>query len=314
MAWSPMMREDGPADMITTRSARAMASSRSWVTKRTALRLGGPQFEQQVAHDLPRLGVEGAEGLVHEEYLGVADQHLGEADALPLPARELVGIAVAEGGEADALEPGLCALQRLGAGNARHLEADGDVVARRLPGHHRVLLEEVAGVPIEAGKALAQHERLARRWGEQSRSHVEQRGLAAAGRADDGHELVRADGQIGGGNRRIGAAIGERKADRHAAEAYGRGAAVAGARGGGLTLGGCFRQRACVSPGCAPLIGSTRHPSLHLRWRKSVSRGCLRGQDLQHASHETFTVTQKRTICGVRVARHLHRPRAPVPK
>src|SRR6266436_4253936 len=35
---SPMMRALGPADMITTRSASAIASSRSWVTNSTALR------------------------------------------------------------------------------------------------------------------------------------------------------------------------------------------------------------------------------------------------------------------------------------
>jgi hypothetical protein len=121
------------------------------------LAVAGPQLEQQVAHDLPGLRIERAERLVHQQDLRVADQHLGEADALPLSARELMGIAVPEGGKADALEPGLRALQRLRAGGACNLQADGDVVARRLPGHHRVLLEQVAGAEVEAGEARAQH-------------------------------------------------------------------------------------------------------------------------------------------------------------
>ena len=110
------------------------------------LAVAGPQLEQQVAHDLARLGIERPERLVHQQDLGVADQHLGEAHALPLPARELVGIAVAEGAQPDALEPRLRLLQRLAArATPRDLQADGDVVARRLPRHHRVLLEEIAG-------------------------------------------------------------------------------------------------------------------------------------------------------------------------
>ena len=90
MAWSPMMRACGPADMITTRSASAIASSRSWVTNSTALR-SPATVEQQVAHDLPRLRIERAERLVHEEDFGIADQHLGQTDALPLAARQLCG-------------------------------------------------------------------------------------------------------------------------------------------------------------------------------------------------------------------------------
>ena len=44
----------------------------------------------------------GPEGLVHEQDLGVADQHLRQRHALALPAREHVRIAVGEGGKADA--------------------------------------------------------------------------------------------------------------------------------------------------------------------------------------------------------------------
>ena len=49
-------------------------------------------------------GVEGAEGLVHEEEVGVGGEGAGEADALALAAGELPGIAGAEFGEVEAGE------------------------------------------------------------------------------------------------------------------------------------------------------------------------------------------------------------------
>src|SRR5215467_7036435 len=52
-----------------------------------------PQIEQQIAHDLARLRVERAERFVHEQNARIADQDLGEADALSLPAREHVRVA-----------------------------------------------------------------------------------------------------------------------------------------------------------------------------------------------------------------------------
>ena len=65
--------------MMTTRSASAIASSRSWVTNSTALRSAFHRVQQQIAHDLPGLGVERAERLVHQQDLRVADQDLRRA-------------------------------------------------------------------------------------------------------------------------------------------------------------------------------------------------------------------------------------------
>ena len=80
------------------------------------LAVGAPQIEQQIAHDLPRLRVERAERLVHQQDLRIADQHLRQPDALALAARQHVRIAVAEAAEPDALEPIVRARPRLGAG------------------------------------------------------------------------------------------------------------------------------------------------------------------------------------------------------
>ena len=74
------------------------------------LAVGVPQFQQQIAHDLPGLGVERPERLVHQQDLRIADQHLGEADALALAARQHVRIAVGESAEPDRRQPVLRAL------------------------------------------------------------------------------------------------------------------------------------------------------------------------------------------------------------
>ena len=243
MAWSPMMRAAGPGRHDHHPVGECDRLLQVVGDEQHGLAVAGPQLEQQVAHDLPGLGVERPERLVHQQDVRIADQHLGKADALPLAARELVGIAVAERGKPDALEPGLRSLEGLGPGDTSDLEADGDVVARRLPRHDRVLLEKVAGVAVEAGEALAQHEGLAGGGDQQPGRHVEEGGLAATRGADDGDELVGADGEVGGGDGRVAATVGQRELDRHAAECHGR--------SGGVTLGGHVGQRAISLSGPA---------------------------------------------------------------
>ena len=110
------------------------------------LAVGAPQVEQQVAHDLARLRIERAERLVHQQDLRIADQHLREADALALSARQHVRIAVAEAREADAGEPFLGARARIGFRRAGDLQPDRDVLQRGLPGKQRLGLEQVAGL------------------------------------------------------------------------------------------------------------------------------------------------------------------------
>ena len=100
-----MMRAAGPADMITTRSDSAIASSRSWVTNITALRSALHRSSKQIAHDLARLRVERAERLVHQEDFRIANEDLRKTDALALPAREHMRIARPERSQTHALEP-----------------------------------------------------------------------------------------------------------------------------------------------------------------------------------------------------------------
>ena len=57
------------------------------------LAVGAPQVEQQIAHDLTGLRIERTERLVHQQDFRIADQHLGETNALALPTGQHVRIA-----------------------------------------------------------------------------------------------------------------------------------------------------------------------------------------------------------------------------
>ena len=88
------------------RSPILIASSMSWVTKTTVLRMLGLQAQELVLQALAVDRVDGAEGLVHEHQRRVGGQRARHADALALAAGELGGVAVAHLGrvEADELE------------------------------------------------------------------------------------------------------------------------------------------------------------------------------------------------------------------
>ena len=172
------------------------------------LAVGAPQVEQQVAHDLPGLRVERAERLVHQQDLRIADQHLGEADALALAAGQHVRIALAERAEPDA---GRASPARARAPRARGvpggLQPDRDVLQRGLPGKQRLGLEQVAGLPVEPGERRAENVDAPGRRRKQAGGDVEQRRLAAAGRPDDGDELAVGDVERGALDRLVGAAV-----------------------------------------------------------------------------------------------------------
>src|SRR5713101_391368 len=64
-----------------------------------------PEVQQLVLHHVPRLDVQSAEGLVHEENGGPIDQGSGQGDALAHAARELMGIVALEPGQTHAAHP-----------------------------------------------------------------------------------------------------------------------------------------------------------------------------------------------------------------
>ena len=117
-----------------------------------------------------------------------------------------MGIAVGEGAQADLAQPIGRLLARFRRARSVDLQRDGDVLRRGLPRHQRIGLEEVAGLPVDARQTAAVD--FARAGGglQETGRDVEERGLAAAGRADDRHELAVADVEVGFGDCRVGRA------------------------------------------------------------------------------------------------------------
>ena len=63
-----------------------------------------PDARQELLHELARLGVEGAERLVHEQYLWTVRERPGDGNTLAHPAGELARIRVGELVETDECE------------------------------------------------------------------------------------------------------------------------------------------------------------------------------------------------------------------
>src|SRR5207237_1021346 len=133
--------------------------------------------------------------LVHQQDFRIADQHLGKTHALALAARQHVRVAAPEFAKADAYQPILRPCARLSDWNADDFKADGDVLERGLPWKQRLGLEQVTGLAIEAAEPCAEDfDTTGARLVEAGRN-IEQRRLAASGRADDRDELTLIDGE-----------------------------------------------------------------------------------------------------------------------
>ena len=147
-----------------------------------------------VAGDL----VEGAEGLVHEQEGGVEGERAGDRHPLLHAAGELPGIFPLEAGEAHDLEPGPGALAALGGRQAHDLERQHHVPLDGAPGIEGRRLEHVAVGAREAGRLgrRAVDPQLARGRALEVGDGAQQGGLAAAGGADQGHELAGCDGEV----------------------------------------------------------------------------------------------------------------------
>ena len=104
---------------------------------------------------------------------------------------------VLEAGQTDLADEGIGDLVALRLGHAALAQAEGDVLAHGQPGKQRVGLEHHAAVGARAGHlASVEHHASAGRAIEAG-DDAQQRGLAAAGRAEDGDEVVVADREVG---------------------------------------------------------------------------------------------------------------------
>ena len=145
--------------------------------------------------------VEVSARLVGQQQRRMVDEGAGHGDALLLTAGELVGVAVELGREADQAQRLRHLLADFGAAGADHLQGVSDVVVDGAIGQELEVLEDGADVAAQLRDLLLRqladvaagdlHRALGR--GQLADQQLEQRRLAAAGRAYNGNELARAD-------------------------------------------------------------------------------------------------------------------------
>ena len=151
------------------------------------------------AHLGAQLGVEVRQRLVEQKHLRIAHDAAAERDALLLAARQLLRLALQQVVQAEhargAVDRGL----DLGFRGLLVAQAEGEIVVDAHVLVERVVLEHhgdvavarrqvvdhpVADADVAAGDVL------------EARDHAQRRRLAAAGRADQGHELLVGDLEI----------------------------------------------------------------------------------------------------------------------
>jgi hypothetical protein len=157
------------------------------------------QFLQLDAHLHPQLGIEVRQRLVEQEHAGVAHDGAAQRHALTLPAGKLARLALQQFADGEDVGRVPHALVDLGLFEFAHLEAERHVVVDAHMRVERVILEYHGDVAVHRRQCIdhvavdgdiAGADRL------KPGNHPERRGLAAAGRSDEHHELLVADLQI----------------------------------------------------------------------------------------------------------------------
>ena len=157
------------------------------------------QFADLDAHGDAQLGVEVRQRLVEQKHLRLAHDGAAHRDALALAAGELLRLAIEHGAEFENAGGFLDAGVDLGLRHAPVAQAIGHVVVDAHMRIERVVLEhhgDVAVGRLDLVDDAAADIDLAAGDGLEARDHAQQRGLAAAGGADQHAELAVADLEV----------------------------------------------------------------------------------------------------------------------
>ncbi|MOA07159.1 hypothetical protein D3C78_1268420 [compost metagenome] len=161
------------------------------------------QARQPAAQLLAHLGVEGAEGFVEQQDLRLHRQGASQGDALALAAGKLFRVAVGEPVQLHHVQQLVDLLGDLLLGRALalglHAQAEGNVVEHGHVAEQGVVLEHEADVAVAhvvLGDVLAVEHDAAHVRGFQAGDDPQQGGLAAAGRAEQRHQLAAVDIQV----------------------------------------------------------------------------------------------------------------------
>ena len=143
------------------------------------------------------LRVEAGRRLVEDEHLGVVEQRLREADALPVALRELAALAVRHVGDPRALHHRGHARLALGPRHALDARAEVEILAHAHVGVERRRLGQIAGAALGLDRLLdeieAGHDGGALGGRHVAGEHAHGRGLAGAVRAEKAEDLAAFD-------------------------------------------------------------------------------------------------------------------------
>ena len=134
--------------------------------------------------------VEGREGLVHQQCIGLDHQGAGEAHPLAHPTGQLLGVGRLEAVETDGVDRSLGAGPPLPGRHPERLQAQLDVLAHGEPGQQGEALEHHGHARVCAVERLAPVADLPLRRGDQAGDATEQRALSRARSTEQRDDLA----------------------------------------------------------------------------------------------------------------------------
>jgi hypothetical protein len=160
--------------------------------------LAEPELEQFIAQVFGREHVERGKRLIHEQDFGLHHQGARKADALFHAAGKFFRVGAFEAIEADGIENAQGAFVALHGGHSASFERGFNVVEHGQPGKQGKTLEDDGHARVLRRERLSMPQNLARRRLAESGQNPQQRGLAAAGGAEQGDNFPRLYVEIDG--------------------------------------------------------------------------------------------------------------------
>lgn len=142
--------------------------------------MDGGQLQQQYLHMFATDGIQGGEGLVQQQEIGLQGQCPGQAQALALASRQGVDAASSQAGQPHSGQPVLGGLAAQRARLAAQSQTEGEIVCGIEPWQQGMILKDHRAPTVGGGAGIAVNPDIATVRRLQSGQHMQQTGLAAA--------------------------------------------------------------------------------------------------------------------------------------